>query len=270
MSAVGLIVAAVLTVGVLYLAFVSARWGQDGTVPERRPTWLGPDAVAVAQIVTARLLQERRRRGLSDPHPCPAVDELARHHAFDMATRNFAREEDPEGEDLGGRRHRLHPDYLGRLWEWDRVLEPQGPSTEETLLAELFSEAGLAELEERLGSEQVTTIGVGVAVESGRCGVCVVFGAHLGTLSKIDLGEAGVGGWELRGVMAPEVSLGDIWGRLIDSQGDPLARVDAEPVDADPPRPQDFRLRLGLDGDPQGYKAEVWVEDQLGLRRTLR
>ncbi len=270
MSGVGLIVSAVLAAGVFYLALVSARWGRDGTVPDRRPTWLGPDAAALAQAVTARLLEERRGRGLADPHPCPAVVELAQHHAFAMAARNFDREDDPEGEDLGGRRHRLHPDYLGRLWEWDRLLEPSGPSTEETLLAELFSEAGLAELEQRLVSEEVTAVGVGVAVEAGRCGVCVVFGAHLGTLSKIDLDEAGVGGWELRGVMAPEVDLGGIWGRLIDSQGEPLARVDAEPVEADPPRPKDFRLRLGLDGDPQGYKAEVWVGEQLGLRRTLR
>lgn len=269
MTTLGLIIAALLAAGVLYLAFVSAHWGEDGQVPAQRPTWLGPDAVALCTAVTTRILDERRRRGLADPHPCGAVDELARHHAFDMAARDYGRETDPEGEDLGGRRHRLHPDYVGRLWEWDRLLEPEGPSTEESLLAALFDEAGLAALEAQLASAEVTAIGVGVTVEHGRCGVCVVFGAHLATLSRIDLGEAGVGGWELRGELAPEVSLADVWGQLIDADGAALPRVDAGPVDTDPPRPRDFRLQLGLDGDPQGYKAEIWVGEQLGLRRSL-
>lgn len=261
----GLGLAAVLLAAVVRIALQTAHWGKDSPVPERRPVWLGPDAVAIAHALRARLHEARAQAGLPTLLDPPATEELSSHHAFDMAARGYGGEEDPEGLDLGERRHNLHPDYVGRLWEFDQLLEPDGPSTEESLLKALTETPEWAALQERVGDPGWNAAGVAVAIEGGRCAVCVVLGAWWATLSSVRPGEAGIGGWRLTGKTAPDVSVGGIAGTL----GVDGARVEATPHDDPAVHPRDFTLVLPHTGDAGGLKATVFRGGEPGLIRVL-
>ncbi len=261
---IGLIVTSLLLVGVLWVAFQSAHWGEDGQVPTRRPTWLGPDAVAIAKMLQDALAAERTRASLPELLHGKAIDELAKHHAFDMATRGYAAEEDPDGEDLGGRRHRLHPGYVGRMWEFDALLEPSGPSTEESLFAEIRRTPAWSDGLLRAADPAWNAVGVGVAIERGRCAVCLVFGAWWATVERVKPGEAWSGGWKLEGDTAPGVPVAELTGQLADA--DPVA---ATPHDNPEEHPRVFTLVLPWDGDAVGLKATIRRGEEPGLVQTM-
>ncbi len=260
---VGLLLAAVLLAAVVWFAVRTARLGEDGDAPRRRPVWLGPDAVVIAAALRRELGEARQAAGLPPLLDCPATAELASHHAFDMAARGYSTEEDPEGVDLGGRRHRLHPNYVGRLWEFDRLLEPDAPSTEESLLSGLRRTPAWSEAAARAADPAWNALGVGVAVEGGRCALCAVFGAWWATVEPWQPGEAGIGGWRLRGLAAPGIAVGDLAGRLGDAAPTP-----ATPHDDPEAHPREFTLALPHDGPAQGLRATLLHRGEPGLVQT--
>ncbi len=259
----GLIVAALLLAGVVWIALRTARWGEDSPVPERRPVWLGPDAVAVASALRRELEQARSDAGLPPLLESPATEELASHHAFDMAARGYEDERDPEGLDLGDRRHRLHPGYVGRLWEFDRLLDPDAPSTEESLLSGLRRTPGWSEAVARAVDPAWNTLGLGVAVEGRRCGLSLVFGAWWATIGAWEPGEAGVGGWRVAGKAAPGCDVALLAGQLGDG-----APVPATPHDDPETHPRDFVLRLPHEGEASGLAATLLYDGEPGLRQS--
>lgn len=262
----GLLIAGLLLAAVVWFALQSVRWSEEGDVPKRRPAWLGPDAVAMSAALVRELTARREAAGLPPLLECAATSELAAHHAFDMAMRGYAVEEDPEGVDLGGRRHRLHPGYVGRLWEVDLLLEPTGPSTEDSLMTDMCRTPAWVEALARADDSAINAVGVGVAVEEGRCALCLVFGAWWATIEHTRLGEAGVGGWRLEGRSAPGVSVADLAGQLTDG-GDILP---ATPHEDPILHPDAFSLILPFDGDASGLRATVLRCGEPGLVRVLR
>ncbi len=262
----GLLIAAGLLGAIVWFAFQVARRPVDGAAPQRRPVWLGPDAVTMAAALGAELATLREEAGLAALLDSPATAELAAHHAFDMATRGYCIEEDPEGVDLGGRRHRLHPGYVGRLWELDLLFEPDAPYTEDSLLSALRRAPAWAEACDRVTSAEWNAAGVGVAVEQGRCALCIVLGAWWATVDQVRLGEAGVGGWQLDGQAAPDCPVEDLSGRLTE-RGDIVSAV---PHDNPVMHPHAFSIVLPFEGDASGLTATVFRRGEPGLVRVLR
>jgi hypothetical protein len=261
----GLIVATGLVVAIVYLGVQMARSPDDGDVPRRRSTWLGPDAVAITSMVADALADVRTKKGLDEFLCGDTTDRLAAHHAFDMAARNFANEEDPEGEDLGGRRHRMHPGFVGRLHEIDLILTPEGPSTEESLLADLSATAAWEEALSSVTDPTWNALGVAVVVEEGRCALCLVLGAWWADVDRIRLGEAGIGGWRLDGRVAPGGDVAALSARLADGE-----IVAATPHEDPVLNPRTFSLVLPWEGDANGLRATVLHNGEPGLIQVLR
>ncbi len=189
LTGAALVLILIIGAGAVVLALLAfAR--QDG--PTRAPVWVGPPLPQIEAAVRARLaaLSEEPLEG----HP--AVLELARHHAFDMAMRGFDGEQDPEGVGLDGRHLRLHPSFVGHLRQWTCV-RPAGELPEPTTLA--------AELVEGCGDfAQLATpawnvLGVAVAAERGRLACCVVAGAWWATLDDQVRGDLPAVGWVVEG-----------------------------------------------------------------------
>lgn len=263
---IGLLVAALLLAAVVWFALQIARRGTEGEAPQRRPTWLGPDVIAMTSALRDELAHRREAAGLPPLLDGPATAELAAHHAFDMATRGYALEEDPEGIDLGGRRHRLHPGYVGRLWEFDLLLEPTTPSTEESLMTDMRRRAEWAELLRHADDADWNALGVGVAVEGGRCALCLVFGAWWATIERTRPGEAGIGGWRMDGEAAPGVSVAELAGRLTETGEIVPATPHEDPI----LHPRAFSLVLPFEGVASGLPATVLHRGDPGLVRVLR
>lgn len=167
-----LVLLTVIGLGIGVISWVIARW-QEADAPRDRPSWLGPDPARIEDAVR-RLLRERRGGEL--PPESPEVTELARVHAFAMAMRNFDGEFDPEGQGLVHRRDRLAPRLNGAVRQW-QTLQIADPTRDADGIAATLIENDRA-LEAVVAAAEWTELGVGVAVEDGRCGACVVVAAR--------------------------------------------------------------------------------------------
>ena len=175
------VVVSVLVGGILWIARLIAV--SDDPRPSARPSWLGPDPVAIEAALSAALEQLGRELGVEPLQPHPAIQELARHHAFDMGTRNFRADSDPEGVDHPERRRRLHPEYVGRTWQWLGEVGPAAGGDPASLASGLIASAA-DELGALLEDGTWSQIGVGVGTGQGSCAVCVVLGDQWATLDS--------------------------------------------------------------------------------------
>lgn len=158
-----------LVAGAGVVAVMLVNFGNKGDVPRGRPTWLGPDATEVERELREIVVGRREDAPRTDH---PPIVELARYHAHDMSVRQFSGEVDPEGADLAARRARLHPDLRGESQQWQtlQLLEPG-------LSAEVIAHGLLPvdpDLDTLLREARWTDVGVGVAIEEGRCAACIV------------------------------------------------------------------------------------------------
>jgi len=169
-----LLLSLVVIGGVVVVAFLSVSWGREGSAPQGRPVWMGPDASEVERMVTRAVGLLRADAGMAECEPHPAALELARVHAFDMATRGFGGEKDPEGRDLGARSAQLFPDLKGDLRSWQLLTQPEPDEVAERIAFRLTD--GDKRLAELVQDERWNALAAGAAVEEGRCAVCVVAG----------------------------------------------------------------------------------------------
>jgi len=248
------------TLGIVFLARLVARDPED--VPLQRASWLGPDTAlletALRELITSSAQSSRLERR-------PEVDELARHHAFDMATRNFLADTDPEGVDHNERRRRLHPNLVGRTHQFISDFVPDAGQSTESFAAQVWE--SLSALLNPVATEaEWGDLGVGVAVVRGRGRVCVVLGQTWAELSK----QASWGpdsGWEVEGKTVAGTQRGQLSVRLVqeDTLSDDAAAE--HEIGWDQER---FRLQIEA-ADPNEH---TWVEilrDGIpGLRRRLR
>ena len=236
---------------VVIAVLVFAR--EDG--PREAPTWLGPSPPKIEAALRSTLDQRREIPLFADA----AVVELARHHAFDMATRGFCADEDPEGVGLGGRRLRLHPNLVGHLQQWIATGSGQGSLEVPEIAAELL--AGCGDLTP-LDDERWNVLGVGVAVERGRLACCLVAGERWASLDHKVRGNLSPSGWTVEGVVEPGTEVSELGVRLADPAAPvrPATAVDG-PVG---------RFQLHLDEAPgSGLEVQVVKGEAAGVRRPI-
>jgi len=244
---IGVAVTLALLGGVVWIAVVTGDKG-SGDAPAA-PTWQGPAPSEIA-LVVRRLVTERLAQAAGE---LAAVEELAQHHAFDMAVRNYSHEVDPEGVDLATRRARLARGFVGELTEWDHVVVPHGAKTAESLAEELLTGAGAngTELTALLASPRWNAVGVGVAAESKRCSLCLVFADHWATIEGGKIVEPPDAGWQVSGQLGGGVDAAEVEGVLLDDGGAEISRSQPTLVDPDGARPRAFTLVLAHPGDPR-------------------
>jgi hypothetical protein len=231
--------------GIIFLARLVARDPKD--VPHGTPAWMGPDTTLLERALS-ELVFERAAGGLASR---PGLEELARHHAFDMTTRNFVTDADPEGVDHAERRRRLHPELVGRTHQCIASFTPDAGHSPEAFAASLIDQLS-EDLGETLTDETWTGLGLGVAVEAGRGAVCLVLGQAWAELSR----RASWGpdsGWEVEGRVLAGTAREQLTVRLIrgSDRGSPCP-ADHE-IGWDDDR---FRLRIAA-ADPN---QDTWVE----------
>jgi len=184
MELVVVLCACAAAIAIIFIARIVARWGKANPVPELRPLWLGPDLVETTECARTLIDELREKHGLEPLERHPAVDELAQHHAYDMAERGFCGPVDPEGVDLEERLVRLHPTMVGALSEWQRETR-ELPSNQPAELAQSLltgspsEEKALAAL---VLAEGLNCMGIAVAGSAERATLCIVFAHHWATL----------------------------------------------------------------------------------------
>jgi|GEM_PF-4372024 len=188
---IGGVLTLVVLGAVVWLAVKTADGPEPGATPHGQVQWGTLNSGAVEDAV-------REALGLPGPDD-PDLSELARHHAFTMASRRLDGEVTPEGEGHPGRRARLTPLYVGTSREI-ATLFTRPPGDREAAVgaggAERLRQKGLA-----IAPHEA--YGVGAAVEAGTCAVVVVAGRRVATLHGAPvLGVAG-GRWTLTGDAAP-------------------------------------------------------------------
>ena len=263
----GLVIVAALTVGVLFLAVLLGLHVDPENAPRSAPDWAGPDAAALDAALT-RVVDGARD---VPPPRVPELDELAAHHAFDMATRNIAGETTPEDEDLDARRRRLHPKLVGEAAQWQNLADVDaGWGDAERAVAALVgpsSPAGTL-LRESLGAE-VSEVGVGAASEGGRVALVVVMMSRWATLDDTQPAPAH-DGWTFRGLLGPGIEAARLTGHFRLSGGPWTGVAHAAVEDAGHQEPGEaHRFRLTLPISPDALEVEVqFVLD--GIRGQVR
>jgi hypothetical protein len=244
--------------GIVFLARLIARDPKD--VPHQRASWMGPDIalleVALFNSIAARAASTLARR--------PEIDELARHHAFDMAARNFLADRDPEGVDHDERRRRLHPELVGRSLQAIAGFSPDAAQSPESFAAVLLEELG-ADFATATDDPMWTELGVGVAVERGRGAVCVVLGQAWAELTRASSWGPD-SGWEVEGKVFPGTQREQLSLRLLrdETPGSPNPAGHEIGWDADR-----FRLQVDVSGPTEGTWLEILRDGIPGLRRRL-
>jgi len=255
----GLIATAIALGLVVVLAVITARGPAPGTVPDVLTEWGSLNTGRIEDAVRAAL-------GGTDARD-PALLELARHHAFDRALRDYAGERSPEGEDHAGRRTRLAPTYVGTSVEWNIGFVRERGTREEEVAAQAIA---LLPPESLTPTAQVE---VGAAVEAGNVAVTVLRGRRVATLSHPPfLGVSG-GLWTLRGMLATGVAADAIEARMVrgTSVADGVARSALHgdgPDDPDAPLP--FVLELTLPDGADPVTIELLVGDDVVLSVPVR
>ena len=205
----------VVAVACLLFAVVirnTTNWREESR-PQRRPTWLGPDPAEVERSLRAQL--EKRLAGLGSQalRDSPALQELANHHAHDMAVRDFDGSVDPDGVDLDLRRDRLHPHWVGRALQ-RQSRTPWSGSPEADRLAEQLldglSTNGSDSFEAAVHRGTWTDWGLSVGVEGHMACACLVLGEHWAIVDHEPWAAATEGHWTVGGRLAEGVEHGDL------------------------------------------------------------
>ncbi len=254
------LIATVLAVGlVLVVAIITARGPAPGEVPDTLTEWGGLNTGRIEDTIRSAL-------GGLGPRD-PALLELARHHAFDRATRDYAGERSPEGADHADRRTRLAPTWVGTSAERNVGFDRERGTREAEVAAQALA---LIAKEPSVGPPLVE---VGAAVEQGRVAVTVVRGRWVATLDEPPFVDVAGGLWGLRGRMAPGVPADvlDARLRLGSSPGESVTRSALrgdQPDDPDAPLPFELELTLPEGSDP--VTVELYADDQLVLSVPVR
>lgn len=244
--------------GIVFLARLVARDPKD--VPHQRSSWMGPDTAlleaALHSCISGGAQSTLARR--------PEIDELARHHAFDMAARNFLADVDPEGVDHDERRRRLHPELVGRSLQHISSFIPDVAQSPEAFAAALLEELG-AEFAAAIGDAMWTELGVGVAVEAGRGAVCVVLGQAWAELTRPSSWGPD-SGWEVEGKVFPGTRREQLTLRLVRDEAPGEPNPASHEIGWDAER---FRLQVDVSGPTEGIWLEILRDGTPGLRRRL-
>ncbi|MCO4768548.1 MAG: hypothetical protein KDA24_00850 [Deltaproteobacteria bacterium] len=185
---VGLAAMLVTFAAVVWIAVLTARQPGEGSVPDPGVSWGSLNSGTIESAV---------RSSLGEPDDDPALRELARHHAFAMAARGFAGERSPEGEDHADRRARLAPLFVGITRERQVSFAREKGAREDAVASKasaLLEASGLV----------VTPndcLGLGAAVEGGRCAVVAVVGRRIATLEAPPTRGVDAGHWSVVGRM---------------------------------------------------------------------
>jgi len=177
----------------------------------------------------------------------PELQELARHHAFDMATRNFRTDVDPEGVDHAERRRRLHPELVGLS---QQVIGEFAPRAE--LSPEAFAAEEADGVLQDLSDDGWTNLGLGVAVEEGRGRICLVVAQPWARLTKKPSWGPDAG-WEVEGTVTAGSDRSQLSVRVSDGSGDAPGKPASWEETWDRER---FRLQIDV-LDPS---SEPWIE----------
>jgi len=253
-SATSAVLVGLLLAGILLLARQIASWGSDGKTPRQRPAWLGPDPVEVERALARLAAELRSTAGVQPATEDPAVAELARHHAHDMASRGFCADADPEGVDLQERRRRLHPDFAGVVEQWFCLVEPDPAHTAEGLARDLLRRDD--QTAEWLARGKWNRLGVGLAIEAGRMGCCLVAATRWATLHSGLKGDLHPSGWTVEGSVEPSVAIEQLGARP--------AGCEAELSPASIVEDERFQLHVDI---PAGEWVEIVCGEDVGLRR---
>ncbi len=251
---------AIATVLIVWLARIVARGSHE--VPTAPPAWAGPDCGLLEEALRKLLVE---RAASSTLGQVPELSELARHHAFSMAARNFTSGTDPEGIDHQERRRRLHPVLVGRTSELVGSFEPLAGQSPEAF-ARAFVDANEAALDVLLSDEYWSALGLGVSVEAGRGAVCLVAGEVWAQLiRKASWGPDS--GWTCEGKTVEGVQSHDLSARLVCGQ---------RPEDSSPAtieldwKPERFRLQVEVTDLNDDCWIEILRQGRPGLRKRIR
>ena len=244
---------------VLLIAIITARGPAPGEVPDSGTEWGGLNTGRIEDAIRAALGAEASRD--------PALLELARHHAFDRATRDYPGERSPEGEDHAGRRARLAPTWVGASRESNIGFARERGTREDEVAAQAVA---------LLSADPLDASGpfeVGAAAEAGRIAVTVVWGRRVATLDEAPfLGVSG-GLWALRGRLAPGRGADCIEARLRQDggPGTPVTRsaLRGDGPD-DPEAPLPFELELTLPEGTGPLVVELTVSGVIVLSVAVR
>jgi hypothetical protein len=249
------IVLVVVLGGVLFLARLTARGPEDA--PRQRAVWMGADVVLLEQALLGLIL-EQRDEGLEN---LPELQELARHHAFDMAARNFLSDQDPEGVDHEERRRRLHPDFVGLTKQTVGIFAPDAGQSPES-----FAREAIKQLEATTNEHDWSAIGLGVAIEGGRGRICLVLGQPWAKLSKRATWQPSTG-WEVEGRTSEGTEPMQLEVRLLDSQGKERKESASSQPGWDADR---FSLHVSV-SDPSSVEClQIHRDGVPGLRRRIK
>jgi hypothetical protein len=264
----GFLIVGLLTIAAIAAAFHFGLHVDPENVPSGSPAWRGPDPAALADALVEHLTDAGvapRPRGVE-------LEELACHHAFDMATRDIPDETTPEGETLTDRFVRLHPRLVGEAAQW-QLLAPAEPTWQdarraiETLVAGPDGES----LRAPLAGPEINELGVGAAVERGRVGLCVVLMSRWATLDDT-LPPPAHDGWTFRGTLGGDTDATHLGARFREAGGpwsdETLAAVEDQGEVA-PDVPTRFRLTLPIAPDALDVEVQFVRRGVHGRTRGL-
>lgn len=179
---------------VVWIAVITADGPPDGTVPDGQVQW--------GSLNSGTVENEARTRLAGDSADDADLSELARYHAFAIASRGFAGETNPEGEDHGARRTRLTPLFVGWSTEYQVAFDRERGSREVEVgeeAARKLEAAGFS-----LGAGE--SLGIGAAVEAGKVAVVAVVGRRVATLEAPPIVGVPAGLWSIVGKAVPGVA----------------------------------------------------------------
>jgi hypothetical protein len=179
---------------VVWIAVITADGPAEGAVPRGEVEWGSLNSGAVENAV---------RGALSiDSSDDVDLSGLARYHAFAMASRSFAGETNPEGEDHAMRRRRLAPLFVGKSTEYQVTFGREKGAREKEvgeLAAHKLQALGVS-------LQPGDTLGIGAAVEAGKVAVVIITGVRVATLEARPILGVPAGLWSIVGKTSPGVS----------------------------------------------------------------
>lgn len=242
------------TAAALLLVVLVAVFTAERAMPDRGTRWGAINTGEIEATIRAALGGDARD---------PQLLELARHHAFDRAARDFAGDTSPEGEGHAGRRARLAPTFVGTTREWNLAFARERGTREEEIAA-----AAVAALPPEI-AETPGRVEVGAAVEQGRVAVTIVRGDRVATLDDPPILGVSGGLWGVRGVMAGEHPVTAIEARVVGTDVVVRSHRRGDPPD-DPEAPRRFELELTLPAGDAPATVELVVDGAVVLVAPVR
>jgi len=244
---VGILAVLFVCAGIWWLSSIMLRWGQDHPVPGGPPVWLEMDAVAITVALREQLHAQLPPALPQLSYAQDVVNELAQHHAHDMAERDFCREVDPEGTGLNTHLLRRHPTFIGRLSQWQSQVDVQVGWDPPRIAAELFEllnpkDDGRDFLERTGGN----CLGIAAAVSEHRAVCCVVVASSWARLQRASQREAEPNTWVVGGQLTQGIQADSLAFTLQLPSGEELEVKGPIPTTEDDWEEGRFRLLLPL------------------------